>query len=78
MLLILSIVIQVVEIVFLVFFVMQFVDPSGNHRVTVTLKPIVEPILAPIRGLLPANSFDYAALIVVLLLNIVRWIFPIA
>jgi uncharacterized protein YggT (Ycf19 family) len=75
MLSILGVVLQVIEIVFLVFFVMQLVDPCGNHRVTVLLKPFVEPILKPIRALLPANQLDYTALVVVLALNVVRWVF---
>ena len=75
MLSVLGVVLQVIEIVFLVFFVLQLVDPSGNHRVTVLLKPFVEPILKPLRALLPANQLDYTALVVVLALNVVRWVF---
>jgi uncharacterized protein YggT (Ycf19 family) len=74
---ILDVFIQLVEIVMLVYFVMKLVDPTGNHRVIVTLKPIVEPILTPLRAMLPANQLDYSPLVVVLVLNILRWVFSL-
>ncbi len=77
MLWILGMVIQIIEIVFLVHFVMLLVDPTGNHTVSRRLAPITTPILTPIRAALPASQFDYSALVVVLVLNIVRWVLHI-
>ena len=72
---IIGLALQIAEIVFLVYFVMQLVDPTGNHRIIVALKPLVDPILKPIRAVLPANQLDYTPLVVVLLLNLIRWLF---
>jgi uncharacterized protein YggT (Ycf19 family) len=74
---VLSIVIQAVEIVFLVQFIMQLVDPTGNHRVLRAIAPLTQPVLTPLRAALPRSQFDYSPLIVVLVFNILRWVFGI-
>ncbi len=39
---------------------LSWVDPFGNMRITQILRDITEPILAPIRNLLPSMSmFDF-------------------
>ena len=74
---VLSIVIQAVEIVFLVQFIMQLVDPTGNHRVLRAISPLTQPVLTPLRAALPRSQFDYSPLIVVLVFNILRWVLGI-
>jgi uncharacterized protein YggT (Ycf19 family) len=69
---ILSFVIQTVEIVFLVQFIMQLVDPTGNHRVLRAIAPLTQPVLTPLRSMLPKSQFDYSPLVVVLVLGILR------
>ena len=74
---VLSFVIQTVEIVFLVQFIMQLVDPTGNHRVLRAIAPLTQPVLTPLRAALPRSQFDYSPLIVVLVFNILRWVLGI-
>lgn len=74
---VLSFVIQTVEIVFLVQFIMQLVDPTGNHRILRAIAPLTQPVLTPLRAALPRSQFDYSPLIVVLVFNILRWVLGI-
>ena len=49
---------------------MSYVDSSGRSRVAQFLIALTEPILAPVRRLLPrGGAFDFAPLIVILLLG---------
>ena len=49
---------------------LSWVDPFGNMRVTQILRDIPEPILAPIRALLPGMAmFDFSPIIAALLLQ---------
>ncbi len=49
---------------------LSWVDPFGNMRITQILRDITEPILAPIRNLLPSMSmFDFSPIIAALLLQ---------
>ena len=74
---ILSFVIQAIEIVFLVQFIMQLVDPTGNHRVLRAIAPLTQPVLTPLRAVLPKSQFDYSPLVVALVLGILRWVLDI-
>ena len=68
------------QFVFLLFEVLSFailgrvllswVDPMGNMRVSQILREVTEPILAPIRNILPAfPMFDPSPIIAMLLLQ---------
>jgi YggT family protein len=49
---------------------LSWVDPFGNMRITQILRDITEPILAPIRSLMPgAMMFDFSPIIATLLLQ---------
>ena len=48
----------------------SWVDPFANNRITQILRDITEPILAPIRSLMPgAMMFDFSPIIATLLLQ---------
>ena len=49
---------------------LSWVDPMANMRITQVLRDITEPILAPIRSVLPQVAmFDFSPVIAMLLLN---------
>ncbi len=48
----------------------SWVDPFANNRITQILRDITEPILAPIRNLMPSMMmFDFSPIIATLLLQ---------
>ena len=51
----------------------SWIDPMGNMRVTQILRDITEPILAPIRSVLPSmGMIDLAPLVAMLLLQLLQ------
>lgn len=51
----------------------SWIDPMGNMRVTQILRELTEPILAPIRSVLPTiGMFDFSPIVALLLLNLVQ------
>ena len=49
---------------------LSWVDPTGNMRISQVLRDITEPILAPIRSLMPNMAmFDPSPIIAMLLLQ---------
>ena len=52
--------------------VASFVDPRGRHPLTVMVVQMTEPVLAPVRRLLPPTGLiDFAPMIVLLILSAV-------
>lgn len=50
---------------------LSWVDPMGNMRITQILNDVTEPMLAPIRNLLPQMPmFDFSPIIAMLLLQV--------
>jgi YggT family protein len=50
---------------------LSWVDPQGNMRITQILNDITEPMLSPIRNLLPQMPmFDFSPIIAMLLLQV--------
>ncbi|KAB8140482.1 YggT family protein [Chloroflexia bacterium SDU3-3] len=48
---------------------LSWVDPMGNMKISQILREITEPILAPIRSILPPVSmFDFSPMIAMMLL----------
>ncbi|HNP70542.1 MAG TPA: YggT family protein [Kouleothrix sp.] len=48
----------------------SWVDPFANNRITQILRDLTEPILAPIRSLMPGTMmFDFSPIIATLLLQ---------
>ena len=53
--------------------IMSWVSPTGDNPVTRFLEQITEPILAPIRKVVPPlGMFDLTPMIALILLNIIR------
>jgi YggT family protein len=51
---------------------LSWIDPRGSYRVTQILHEITEPILAPIRSVMPSiGMFDFSPIIAMLLLQAV-------
>lgn len=51
---------------------LSWIDPMGNMRVSQVLRDLTEPILAPIRSIMPNfGMFDLSPLVAILLLNLI-------
>jgi YggT family protein len=51
---------------------LSWIDPRGNMRVTQILHEMTEPILAPIRSVMPTvGMFDFSPIIAMLLLQVI-------
>ncbi|MFZ9856959.1 MAG: YggT family protein [Roseiflexaceae bacterium] len=52
---------------------LSWVDQTGNMRITQILNEITEPILTPLRGILPTGGmFDFTPIIAMLLLQVLE------
>ena len=61
---------QVLSLAILGRVLLSWVDPFGNMRITQILRDLTEPILAPIRNLLPSTPMiDFSPIIAMLLLQ---------
>ena len=61
---------QILSLAILIRVLLSWVDPMGNMRVTQILRDLTEPILAPIRNLLPnMMMIDFSPFIAMLLLQ---------
>ncbi|MBP1465531.1 YggT family protein [Candidatus Chloroploca sp. M-50] len=53
--------------------IISWIDPMGNMRVTQILRELTEPILAPIRSVLPTmGMIDLSPLVALLLLQLLQ------
>jgi uncharacterized protein YggT (Ycf19 family) len=68
---IIGIIIQAYQLVLFVRFIMQWVDKDGTNSINIALKPVTEPILAPIRDKVTFNNIDLSPLVVSVGLSIV-------
>lgn len=51
----------------------SWIDPLGNMRISQILREITEPILAPIRSVLPTiGMFDLSPLVAILLIQLLQ------
>ncbi|MCS6939971.1 MAG: YggT family protein [Roseiflexus sp.] len=61
--------IEVLSLAILFRVLLSWVDPLGNMRITQVLRDLTEPVLAPIRSILPQTMmFDFSPTIAMLLL----------
>jgi YggT family protein len=61
---------QILSLAILIRVLLSWVDPTGNMRITQVMRDLTEPILAPIRNLLPnMMMFDLSPIIAMLLLQ---------
>lgn len=52
---------------------LSWVDQSGSMRITQVLHEITEPILAPLRSIMPSGGmFDFTPIIAMLLLQVIE------
>jgi len=69
----LSIFIRVLQFVFLARLIAQLIDRTGSNPITRLLIDLTEPILAPVRRLMPAGGgIDFSPTIVLILLVILQ------
>ena len=69
----LTIFIQVLQLVFLARLIAQLIDRTGSNPITRLLMDLTEPILAPVRRLMPATGgIDFSPTIVLILLVILQ------
>jgi YggT family protein len=60
--------IEVLSLAILFRVLLSWVDPLGNMRITQMLRDLTEPILAPIRSILPQTMmFDFSPIIAMLI-----------
>lgn len=63
----LSVLIRLIQILFIARFIAQIFDAAGNNPITRFLLEVTEPILAPVRRLLPSmGGLDFSPMIVLL------------
>jgi YggT family protein len=63
----LSILIRLLQILFIARFIAQMIDMRGGNPITRFLMDVTEPILAPVRRLLPSSGgLDFSPTIVLL------------
>jgi YggT family protein len=61
---------QILSLAILIRVLLSWVDPMGNMRITQVMRDLTEPILAPIRSLMPnMMMFDFSPIIAMLLLQ---------
>ena len=65
-----SLLFQVLSLAILGRVLLSWVDPFGNMRITQIIRDLTEPLLAPIRSLMPSMAmFDFSPIIAMLLLQ---------
>jgi uncharacterized protein YggT (Ycf19 family) len=67
-------VIWVYQLLLFIRFIMQWVDKDGTNSINNALKPITEPVLAPIRDKVTFNNMDLSPLVVSVILSIIAWL----
>jgi YggT family protein len=70
---------QILSLAILVRVLLSWVDPMGNMRITQVMRDLTEPMLAPIRNLLPnMMMFDFSPIIAMLLLQALQRLIVVA
>ncbi len=64
-------VIWVYQLLLFIRFIMQWIDKDGTNNINTALKPITEPVLAPIRPKVTFNNIDLSPLVVSVILTII-------
>ena len=65
-----SMLFQILSLAIFIRVLLSWIDPTGNMRITQVMRDLTEPILAPIRSLLPnMMMIDFSPLIALLLLQ---------
>lgn len=62
---------QILSMAILVRVLLSWVDPMGGMRISQIMRDLTEPILAPIRSIMPSNMMiDFSPLIAMMLLQL--------
>jgi YggT family protein len=65
-----SMLFQILSLAIFIRVLLSWIDPTGNMRITQVMRDLTEPILAPIRSLLPnMMMIDFSPFIAMLLLQ---------
>lgn len=64
-------VVWVYQLLLFVRFIMQWIDKDGTNNLNTALKPLTEPVLAPIRDKVTFNNIDLSPLVVSLALSLI-------
>lgn len=62
--------VNVYSIILFIRFIMQWIDKDGTNQINTTLKPLTEPVLAPIRDKVTFNGIDFSPLVVSVVLSV--------
>ena len=68
---IIATVIWAYQLVLFIRFIIQWVDKDGTNSLNTALKPLTEPVLAPIRDKVTFNNIDLSPLVVSVILSII-------
>ncbi len=61
---------QILSLAIFIRVLLSWIDPTGNMRITQVMRDLTEPILAPIRSLMPnMMMIDFSPFIAMLLLQ---------
>lgn len=70
---IISVLVQILQLLFIARFIAQLVDSRGGSPITRMLVDITDPILAPVRRIMPATGgIDFSPTVVLLLLFVLQ------
>ncbi len=65
-----SLLFQILSLAILGRVLLSWVDPTGNMRISQILRELTEPIIAPIRNIMPnMGMFDFSPIVAMLLLQ---------
>ena len=74
-----SLLFEVLSLAILGRVLLSWIDPQGNMRINQVLRDVTEPILAPIRNLMPNMAmFDFSPIVAMLLLQALRQLIVMA
>jgi YggT family protein len=68
---IIGLVISIYQFLLFIRFIMQWIDKDGTNSINTALKPLTEPVLAPIRDKVTFNNIDLSPLVVSLALSVI-------
>jgi len=52
-------------------FIMQWIDKDGTNQINTSLKPLTEPLLAPVRPKVTFSGIDFSAVVVSFIINVI-------
>ncbi len=68
---ILATLVNIYSIVLFIRFIMQWIDKDGTNQINTSLKPLTEPLLAPLRPKVTFSGIDFSPIVVSIIINLV-------